>query len=108
MPEKAKPAVIPNGGHRSIFVSNWKAHEKNTLQGILSLNLPSGIVIHNCTLHKKGTARWIGLPARDYSAADGKVSWSPMVEFASKESRYAFQDAALEAIDRFLAEGGGQ
>ena len=107
MPEKAKPAVV-SGEHRELLVTNWKAYEKNTLRGFLSLSLPSGLVIHNCALHQKDGARWIGLPSRQYTATDGKVSWSPMVEFASKEARYAFQDAALEAVDRFLAEGGGQ
>ena len=107
MPENAKPAVS-TGGHRELLVSNWKPYEKNTLRGFMTLTLPSGLVIHNCALHQKDNSRWIGLPARQYTATNGTVSWSPMVEFASKEARYAFQDAALEAIDRFLAEGGGQ
>ena len=56
MPEKAKPAGI-SGGHREILVWDWKAYQKNTLRGFLSLTLPSGLVIHNCTLHQKDGAR---------------------------------------------------
>jgi hypothetical protein len=102
MPEKAKPAVVANGGHPSMFVSNWKAHEKNTLQGFLSLNLPSGMVIHNCTFHRKGAAQWIGLPSRQYAKDDGSMSYAPLIEFATKDARERFKAAALEAIARFM------
>ena len=103
--EKTKPAVS-TGGHRVFSVTNWKAYEKNTLRGFLSVTLPCGLVLHSCTLHEKGGARWIGLPARQYTGADGNVSWSPMVGFTSKQARDTFQNAALVAISRFMAEGG--
>jgi len=101
MPEKAKPAA-GNGGHRDFLVSNWKAYEKNTLRGFFSLNLPSGLVIHNCTLHEKDGSRWIGLPARQYSKDDGSTSYALLIEFATKEARQQFQTMALEAVDRFM------
>ena len=100
-PEKAKPAGT-SGGHREFSVAHWRGHEKNSLRGFLSLILPSGLVLNDCTYHQKDAARWIGLPARQYTAADGKLSWSPVVEFASKEERSVFQTAALEAVDRFM------
>ena len=31
-------------------ISNWKPYTKNTLQGFLSLELPSGMIVHDCTL----------------------------------------------------------
>jgi len=99
MPEKAKPAVA-SGGHREILVSNWKDYPKNTLRGFLSLTLPSGLVIHNCCLHEKGGARWIGLPSQRYNKPDGSVAYTPVVEFASMDARQRFQRAALEAADR--------
>ena len=103
MNEKAKPAG-GDGGLRSILVSNWKAHEKNTLRGFLSLTLPSGIVIHNCTLHQKGTVRWIGLPVRQYAKADGSNNYAPVIEFVTKDAGRRFQKAALEAVDAFMTD----
>jgi DNA-binding cell septation regulator SpoVG len=100
MPEKAKPAGA-SGGHREIQISDWKAFQKNTLQGFLSLTLPSGLVIHNCTLHQKDGSRWIGLPARQYAKDDGTTSYTPLVEFSTKDARQRFQTAALEALDRY-------
>jgi len=106
VPEKAKPTGT-SGGHRELLVTNWKPYEKNTLRGFLSLTLPSSrLVIHNCALHQKEGARWIGLPSRPYSKADGSTGYSPLIEFTSEDSRRRFQVAALEAVDRFM-EGQG-
>ena len=91
----------PSGGHRDLTISNWKAHEKNTLRAFLSLTLPSGIILHNCALHEKNGKRWIGLPSRQYTKDDGAVSYSPLIEFTNDDARRRFQAAALEAVDRF-------
>jgi hypothetical protein len=106
MKTDAKPAGA-SGGHRELVVTNWKAHEKNTLRGFLSINLPSGLVIHNCTLHQKNGSRWLGLPARQYVKDDGSTSYTPLIEFATKDARQRFQAAALEAVDHFL-DGGAK
>jgi DNA-binding cell septation regulator SpoVG len=93
------------GGAREILVSEWKPYQKNTLRGFLSLTLPSGLVIHNCTLHQKAAARWIGLPARQYTKDDGSTSFTPVIEFSSNTARARFQAAALEAMDRYMESG---
>lgn len=103
MSQKAKPAGT-SGGHRELLVTDWKAHKTNTLQGFLSLTLPSGLVIHNCGLHQKGTARWIGLPSRQFRKGDGSTGYSPIIEFATKDAQRRFQAAALEAVDRYASE----
>jgi DNA-binding cell septation regulator SpoVG len=100
MHEKAKPAG-DNGGHREISVSNWKAHEKRTLRGFLTLTLPSGLVIHNCMLHEKDGKRWIALPSRQYKNAEGSPTYTPLIEFATKDARQRFQEAALKAVELF-------
>ena len=40
MSEKAKPAAA-NGGRREMIVSDWNAHQKNTLRGFLSFTTAS-------------------------------------------------------------------
>ena len=101
MPEKAKPAAA-NGGHREILVSDWKAYDKRTLCGFLTFTLPSGLVIHNCMLHEKDGKRWIALPSRQYTKADGSPTYTPLIEFATKDARQRFQAAALRAVERFF------
>jgi hypothetical protein len=94
MPQKAKPAGT-SGGHREHLVTNWKAYRKNTVQGFLSLTLPSGLVIRNCTFQQKDGARRIGLPARQYLKDDGSTSYTPLIELSTKDARQRLQAAAL-------------
>ncbi len=85
-----------------MIVSDWNAHQKNTLRGFLSFTTASGMVVHGCTLHQKNDSRCIGLPSRQYTKDDGSITYSPLIEFATKESRQCFQASALEAVDRFV------
>ena len=73
----------------------------------MTLTLPSGLVIHGCSLHRKDAARWISLPSRRYSKTDGSTGYAPVIEFATKDAGRRFQQAALEAVDSFLADGAG-
>lgn len=104
MTKNAKPArASASGGRPGFSISNWKVHQRNSLQGFFTLALPSGMVVHNCSLHRKEGARWIRLPSRQYSKPDGATGYSPLVEFNDDDARRRFQAAALAAVDRFMA-----
>jgi hypothetical protein len=99
----AKPAAGDNnGGHRSIIVAEWKPLTKNTLRGFLSVNLPSGMVIHNLTVHEKGGARWVGLPAREWTNDQGVKQYAKLIEFRDRATANRFCDAVLAALDQYL------
>jgi DNA-binding cell septation regulator SpoVG len=85
----------------SFAISHWRPHAKNTLLGFCSLTLPSGLVLHDCTIHTKNGIRWVSLPARRYEK-DGKVSYSPLIDFTTSRSRQRFQALALDAVDCLL------
>jgi hypothetical protein len=80
---------------------------KNSLRGFVSLRLPSGLTLHDCSWHQQPDGReWIGLPSRSYQVADSTTKWAPIVEFdadATRE-RQAFQRLALEAVHAAAAE----
>src|SRR5262245_59728722 len=80
-------------------ISDWKAVTKNTLRGFCSITMPSGMVLHNCSLHEKEGSRWLGLPAQKFTKDDGSTSYKPMVEFTTKLARDRFNTEALRAID---------
>ena len=101
----AKPGAV-NAGHRSIEIAEWKPHTKNTLRGFLSVTLPSGMVIHNLTLHEKGDARWVGLPAREWTDNQGEKQYAKLIEFTTRAIADRFRDEILLALDRYL--GGAQ
>jgi hypothetical protein len=100
---------------RPMIASGWRACERGALRGFVDLQMPSGLLLHGCTLMQLGERRWIGLPARPQLHRDGspvvdpkthKPAWAPTVEIRDRAVRVRFQQAALAAIDRLLAEGG--
>jgi hypothetical protein len=87
-------------------ISNWKPCPKRSLVGFFSIELPSGLVLHECSYHRKtADDRWVGLAARKYEK-NGEVGYAPLVEFSSRESKRKFQEQAMAALDAFL--GGGR
>ncbi len=79
-------------------IFDFKLFQKNTLKAFFSVELPSGLIIHGCTLHEKNGARWIGLPSRKFEK-DGKEGYAPIIEFRDRACLDKFRDAILEAID---------
>jgi DNA-binding cell septation regulator SpoVG len=75
----------------------FKPYTKNTLRGFADLELDSGIIIHDLTLHEKDGKRWVGMPARSFTGNDGATKWTPIVEVA-EHARASFQRQALAAI----------
>jgi len=88
--------------------SDWMPLERNTLRGFFPLQLRSGLVLNDCTLHEKGDRRWVGLPGKPQIDSDGrqrvdatgKKLWTPAVEVPGKEPQSRFQRAALAAVGR--------
>src|SRR3954451_5576845 len=101
-----------DGGGAMIRASDWRPMQRNSLQGFVTLKLePSGIVLHDCTLHQKDGREWIGLPGKPQMDREGqqrkdpntgKVLYTPVVEISDKTQRERFQQAALAAVHELL------
>ena len=97
----------------AVIASDFRVVEKNTLRGFFTLALPSGLVVHDCSVHEKGGKRWVGLPARPQLDGEGqarrdpagKILYTPVVELAGREQRERFQAAALAAVDELIGKG---
>jgi hypothetical protein len=59
-------------------------HEKKSLRGFFTATLPSGLVLHDLTLHERNGERWIGFPAREWINAKGEKQYTRFAEFASR------------------------
>jgi hypothetical protein len=94
----ARVETAAGGG---FVVREFRSCPRNTLVGFLVIETPSGLVLRDVTLHEKGDARWISMPAKQYEK-DGAKSWIPYIEFATKESREKFQACALAAVDAYM------
>ena len=85
----------------SIDCIGFKAIRKGTLVGFAEIVIRElRLTIHDITLHQKGDARWATPPGRPWikdgavvTDADGKVQYSPVLEFESRETRDAFSAA---------------
>lgn len=94
---------------REMHASDWRPLQRGTLQGFVTLHLASGLVIRDCTLHRSGDKRWIGLPGKPQIDANGdtrrgdggKVLYTPVVE-VSQAHRDRFQAQALRAVDHLI------
>jgi hypothetical protein len=104
-PNIPRSPITPPVKASKIIASDWKPMQKGeSLQGFISLELPSGIKLFECTYYRRRTdgRRWVGLPARSYETSAGEKKWFRLVDIADKEVYKRFQAAALAAIDEML------
>jgi hypothetical protein len=94
----------------AITCESWKPLQRNTLRGFASIHIGDlALKIHDIAVHAKGDSAWAALPARPWIKGNevvtddtGKIQYSPILEFASKEVRDAFSAAVIRAVrDRF-------
>lgn len=98
----ASQGRVAESATEHVRISDWKAIQKNTLRGFYTVELPSGMVIHKCSLHEKNGQRWIGLPTEKYSKRDGTTAYSILIEFTSRQVEGNFRRQVLLALE---AEG---
>jgi hypothetical protein len=85
----------------------FKPFAKNTLIGFVTLKItPPGLVVNDICLHTKSGRRWLSFPAKPYQKEGATQQWYPIVEIEDREILRRFQAAGLEAIDRYLQQGG--
>lgn len=95
----AKPKTDPKP-KTGIQISNWKSTERNTLRAYFSATLPSGLILHNLSLHERSDGRWINYPSRETTDEDGNTQYVPLISFIDADTKYTFRDAVLEAIEQ--------
>jgi hypothetical protein len=98
----------------AIVATDWRAAEnRGSVCGFVTLRLPSGLVLRDCTFHQQDERQWIGLPGKPQIDAEGrhridpttgKRLYLPIVEIPDRGQRERFQRAAL-AVDRLLEKG---
>jgi len=94
-------------------VREWKPIQSGSVIGVMTLELPSGMILHGCLAFSKDGRRWVSPPSkvRVWSnevqfALDGKPCYDPVVTFVDRVKSDAFSALALEALDAHLAGGG--
>jgi hypothetical protein len=57
-----------------IMVSDWKPLERDTLRGFCTASLPSGLILHDVSVHLSNDTWWHPRPANRRSIATAKRS----------------------------------
>jgi hypothetical protein len=86
----------------------WKPMPRNSLRGFASVRLGASLIIRDVTVHCSHGRRWAGMPGKPLLQADGsakrgqngKPTYVPVMEWASKEAADRFSDAVIAAIER--------
>jgi hypothetical protein len=96
----------PMGALPEIAVIDWKAHEKGSLRGFITVSVTRTIVVKGFKLFEKDGRRWVSPPAEQYKKKDGTTGYAPVVEFNSRDGERAFAQAVLADLDRYLQGNG--
>jgi hypothetical protein len=97
-------------GKLSIRVEAFTPRTSNTLRGFCTITIPElHLKVYDITVHRKGAARWVGLPAKPQIGRDGsarrdehgKTLYTPILEFTDKPTRDAFSARVIAAVAEF-------
>jgi hypothetical protein len=91
-----------------ILISDWKPRQSDTLRGFLTAHLPSGMILHEVSIHTRNGSWWASPSSKPMLSRDGtalrddagKVRYSPVVSFADKQTRDRLSQAVVEALRR--------
>jgi hypothetical protein len=89
-------------------ILDWRPMRKNSLLGFAKVEMPSGLVISDVTILTSDRGFWASPPSKPMIDREGvamrddkgKLRYSPIIEFASREIRDRWSAAVIEALDQ--------
>jgi hypothetical protein len=97
-------------GKLTVRVEAFTPRTSKTLRGFCTVAIPElHLRIIDVSIHEKGEARWVGLPAKPQIGRDGvvrrdgsgKTAYSPIMEFTDRQVRDAFSARVIAALLEF-------
>ena len=90
----------------AVNILDWRPLKKNSLLGFAKVELPSGMVLLDVTILTGERGPWASPPSkpmldREGAAlkdAAGKLRYSPIIEFTSREIRDRWSAAVIDAM----------
>jgi len=90
----------------AIKILDFRPMRKNSLLGFAKIELPSGVIVSDVTILTGEHGPWASPPSKPMVGADGtvlrddrgKIRYSLLIEFTSKEIRQRFSDAVVAAV----------
>jgi hypothetical protein len=96
----------------TVHIRDWHELRRNSLLGFATVELPSGMVIADVTIHVSHGKPWASPPSRPMMGrnglalrdAAGKIRYQPVIEFRDRDTRTRWSDAVIEAMRRVHPE----
>jgi hypothetical protein len=90
----------------SMKILEWRPLRRNTLLGFATVEMPSGMVMAEIGIMRAERGEWAAPPSKPQIDRDGvgmkdaagKLKYTPLISFTSKERRDRFSDAVIEAM----------
>ena len=92
--------------NRPMTVENFKAISAGAMRGFCDVTLPSGMVLHRCSVFSKDGKAWVSPPSKQVIGRDGtvqkttegKVRYEPVVSFIDRTTGELWSAAVIEAL----------
>lgn len=89
-----------------IKIIAWRAMERNSLRGFVSVQV-GALEIFDVTVMSASGRKWCGMPGKPQIGQDGltvkkdgKVQYSQVMNWATKDARDRFSASVIEALER--------
>jgi hypothetical protein len=90
----------------TISVKDFKPIRAGALRGFADVHLPSGMILHRCSIFAKDDKAWAAPPAKQVvgrdgavqKTADGKTRYEPTVSFVDRATQERWSSAVIEAL----------
>lgn len=90
-----------------ISLTDWREMKRNSLRGFASVRI-GGLLIRDIAIHTSHGKRWASLPSKPLIGTDGtakrqnngKIAYTPVLEWSRRELQDEFSEAVVEALER--------
>lgn len=91
-----------------VSLIEWKPVIRNSLRGFAKVRIGKAMIMHEVALHCSHERRWASPPSKPQLDSDGnvrrddrgKIKYSPVIEWASREMADAFSNGVIDAVER--------
>jgi hypothetical protein len=90
----------------AMTVEDFKPINAGAMRGFVDVHLPSGMVLHRCSVFAKGDKAWASPPSKQVigrdgvvqKTADGKTRYEPTVSFIDRATQERWSAAVIDAL----------
>jgi hypothetical protein len=90
----------------AIRITDWKPVPKGALLGFAKIEMPSGMILIDCTILTGANGPWASPPGKPMVGSDGtvvkdadnRIIYTGVVDFVSREKRNQWSQAVVAAL----------